>query len=188
MKMFAVFGAALLAATVAIADEPSCGLQPGDSVGAFTVEKVAGNPNDDVPIGKSLCYRCKLGARPVVMVFARKADDNLAALVKELDAEVPEHSDKKLASFVNIIGSDNADDLKSAAEKFGKQHNPQHVAIVVPEDTQNGPKEFGICPTAETTVVIYRGGKVAASHAFAAGKLDSAAIDKVIADTDEILN
>lgn len=189
MKKMAILGiVAALATSVAMAEELKSGLQPGDSVGAFTVEKVAGNPNDNVEVGKSLCYRCMLGAKPVVMVFSRKPDKALAALVKELDAKLPQHQDKKLSSFVNIIGPGGADSVKAAAKEFGDNLKSEHVAIVVPSDSENGPKDFGISPEAETTVIIYRNGTVAANHAFAPGKLDAKGISAVIADTSKVLN
>ena len=64
------------------------GPQPGDGVGAFTVTKAAGNPSDGVEDGKRLCYRCRMGSRPVVMIFARTADQSLAKLVNELEGEI----------------------------------------------------------------------------------------------------
>ena len=53
---------AVMAAGVASADLVS-GPQPGERVGAFTVTKVAGNANDGVAEGKSLCYRCSAHLR-----------------------------------------------------------------------------------------------------------------------------
>ena len=69
------------------------GPQPGDGVGAFTVTKAAGNPSDGVEDGKRRCYRCRMGSRPVVMIFARTADQSLAKLVNELEGEIKEHAD-----------------------------------------------------------------------------------------------
>lgn len=189
MKKLAVLGfAALMAASVAMAEDAKSGLQPGDSVGPFTVEKVAGNPNDNVEVGKNLCYRCMLGSKPVVMVFARKPDTALAGLIEKLDAELPKHKDKKLSSFVNIIGSDDAESLKATAKEFGEKNKPEHVAIVVPEDSENGPETFGISPDAEVTVIIYQDSKVVASHAFAPGKLNDKGIAAVIADATKMVN
>jgi hypothetical protein len=187
-KLAALTVVATLVCGVAGAEELKSGLQPGDAVGPFTVEKVSGNPNDGVEVGKNLCYRCMLGSKPVVMVFARTPDKALASLVKELDAEMPKHEDKKLSSFVNIIGSDDADALKAAAKAFGDRQKPEHIAIVVPSDTQNGPRNFGISPEADVTVILYRDGKVAANHAFAPGKLTAEGISGVIEDTTKILN
>jgi hypothetical protein len=189
MKKLAVLGfAAAMAVNVAFAGDLKSGLQPGDSVGAFTVEKVCGNPNDNVAEGKSLCYRCMLGAKPVVMVFARKPNDSLASLVKELDSTLPKHEDAKLSSFVNLIGSADAKELKAAAKEFGEKTKTENIAIVVPKDSENGPEAFSISPEAEVTVIIYRDGKVASNHAFGEGKLDKDGIAAVIADTVKVVN
>ncbi len=189
MKKLVILGvAAAMASSVAMAEDLKSGPQPGDFVGAYTVEKCAGNPNDNVEVGKNLCYRCMLGGKPVVSIFTRKADARLASLIKQLDAELPKHEDQKLSAFVNLIGSPDVDALKKTATQFGKKNQSEHVAIVVPEDSENGPADYNINPQAEVTVIIYRDGKVAANHAFAPGKLDAKAISAVINDTAKILN
>jgi len=174
----AVAAVSMAAASVAVAELTS-GPQPGDSVGAFTVTKVTGNPDDGVADGKSLCYRCKMGARPVVMVFARTADEKLAKLLKKLEGELEEHADEKLTGFVNMIGTD-SDSLKKAAGEFVKKHEIKRIAFVVPDDVKNGPEEFKIAPDADVTVVCYKGGTVKANHAFAKGQLTDEKIDAVV--------
>ena len=165
-------------ATVASAEMTS-GPQVGDSVGAFTVTKVAGNPDDGFPVGRSGCYRCKTGSKPVVMVFARSADEQFAKLLKEIDEEVGEHADDKMMCFVNMIGAD-ADSLKKATEEFAQKHGFTRIAFVVPEDAKDGPPEFKIAPDADLTVVCYREGKVKANHALAKGGLDAGKIDAIV--------
>ena len=59
-----------LVASVAVAAELKSGLEPGKLIGPFDVVKCAG-PDDNVKVGSELCYRCKYGARPMVMVFSR---------------------------------------------------------------------------------------------------------------------
>lgn len=179
--------AALALVTAGVqAAELKSGPQPGDDVGAFQVEKVAGAVNDNVESGKHLCYRCMLGSKPVVMVFARKADANLASLATELDKKITANSDKKLSSFVNLLGKDPGA-LKSQAKDFATKNKLENVAIVVPEENENGPADYQINPAADVTVLIYRNGKVAANHAVSAGKLDKAEVDKILADTKKIL-
>ena len=181
LKSFRPFFACLavvLSASLASADLVS-GPQPGERVGAFTVTKVAGNANDGVAEGKSLCYRCKMGNRPVVMIFARTADESLAELIDELEEELKEHEADKLTGFVNMIGSD-AESLKVAAAKFVKDNGIERVAFVVPEDAQNGPDNLKIAPEADLTVVCYKGGKVMASHAFKKGELNGDKIGAVV--------
>ncbi len=185
-----VFSLALAIALVGVgtlrAAELTSGLQPGDLVGAFNVEKCGGAVNDGREVGANFCYRCMLGNKPTVMVFARKTDDKLAALAKQLDKHVAKNSDQKLSSFINLLGSDPAA-LKSEAKEFAAKNELENVALVVPDDNENGPEEFKINPEAEVTVTIYRNGKVAASHAVAAGGLTDAQIKSILEATGQIL-
>ena len=190
MKASVTLGLAamLLAGITAVrAAELTSGLQPGDLVGAFDVEKCGGAVNDGKEVGANFCYRCMLGNKPVVMVFSRQSDASLGQLAKALDKHVAENSDQKLSSFINLVGSD-PDELKSKAKSFAADNGLENVALVVPDENQNGPEEFKINPDAEVTVTIYRNGKVEASHAIAAGGLTAKQIKSIIADTAKILN
>jgi len=170
----------VLAAAVVARAEVTSGPQVGDRVGAFTVTKVTGNAADGIADGQHLCYRCKTGAKPVVMVFARTADEKLAKLLKKVEEEVAEHEDKKMISFVNMIGSD-AESLKKASADFVAKHDLKKIAFVVPDDAQHGPPDFKIAPDADVTVICYREGKVQANHAFPKGGLTDDKIDAVVA-------
>jgi hypothetical protein len=120
------------------------------------------------------------------MVFARKTDDALASLVKQLDKVVAANQDKKMASVLNLLGED-ADKLKTSAAAFAKKNEIANIALVVPRDNENGPKSYKLNPKAEITVLIYRGLKVKANHALAAGELNEKTIKAIIADTGKIL-
>jgi hypothetical protein len=170
--------AAAIGANAALAEVTS-GQQVGESVGAMTVTKVTGNPLDGVPDGKTLCYRCKMGSRPVVMVFARTADTGLAKLLKKLDEEIEEHQSAKLTGFVNMLGTD-AETLKKDTAEFVKLHGIERIAFVVPEESANGPTDYKIAPDADLTVVCFKGGKVQANHAFAKGQLTDEKIDAIV--------
>jgi len=184
----AFVAAALVVGTAVVASaEVTSGPQVGDSVGAFTVTKVTGNPDDGVDEGRTLCYRCKMGARPVVMIFARSADEKLAKLLKELDEELDEHKEDKLTGFVNMIGAD-ADTLKKASSEFVAKHGIKRIAFVVPEDTKDGPPDFKIAPDADVTVVCYKGGTVKANHAFAKGGLSDEKIDAVVSASCKLVD
>jgi len=183
-----VLSALLVASTSVLqAAEMKSGLQAGEHVGAFLVEKCAGNPQDGVPVGGKLCYRCMLGNRPVVAVFARDVDDNLASLVQQLDTLVAHNGAKKMASFVNLLGDDQ-ESLKSAAKSLVEKSHSQHVAVVVPKDHKVGPKNLKLNPRAGVTVLIYRQGIVEANHAVAAGDLNSQEIATIVHDAQKILN
>ncbi len=120
------------------------------------------------------------------MVFARKTDDTLASLVKQIDQVVADNQDQKMASFVNFLGSD-ADAIKNAVREFGTAHNIQNVALVVPVVHENGPDNMKIDPHADVTVVVYKDTTVVANHAFAAGELDETRIATILAEAKRIL-
>lgn len=169
------------------AEKLKSGPQLGESVGAFTVEKCAGNDADGVENGEKLCYRCKLGNRPVVTVFARKNDKRLAALVQELDAIVAKHEENKMAAFVSLLGDD-AKTLKDEATKLVKESKAKNVAVVVPVDHQRGPENYKLNPKADLTVLVYKRGRVRANFAMTADSLNPEAIKKITTSAAELLN
>jgi hypothetical protein len=192
MRRFVALSAGLVLAlsafsTTARAVEFKSGPQVGELVDAYTVVKAAGAADDGVAVGEQLCYRCKMGNRPMVMVFARTTDAGLANLVKQLDKVVAENKDKKMGSFVSLLG-DKPDELKSAAKSFVDENKIENIAFVVPQDNKEGPSAYKIDPKADVTVLIYRQGKVAANHALPAGALDDDEIKKIVADTSKILD
>jgi hypothetical protein len=178
-KAYVLATALVLSMAVSASAELTSGPAVGDSVGAFTVTKVAGNPADGVADGKSLCYRCKMGARPVVMVFARSADEKLAKLLKKIEEEIEEHQDAKLTSFVNMLGTD-VDSLKKDTAEFVKVNGIERIAFVVPDEPKNGPDDYKISPDADLTVVCFKDGKVVANHALAKGQLSEPKIDAIV--------
>lgn len=171
--------AALMLSAVVASAEVTSGPQVGEAVGAFLVTKVTGNPDDGVADGKTLCYRCRMGNKPVVMVFARSADETFAKFLGKLEEELEEHADEQLTAFVNMIGTD-AESLKQAAADFAAKHDFKRIAFVVPEEAENGPEDFKIAPDADLTVVCYKGGTVKANHAVAKGGLDDDMIDAMV--------
>jgi hypothetical protein len=181
-----VAAAMVLSTALAASGAVTSGPQPGEKVGAFTVTKVTGNPDDGVADGKTLCYRCKMGQRPVVMIFARTADAGLAKLIEKLEEEIDEHSDAKLSAFVNMIGPD-AEALKKQAAEFVAKHEIKKVALVVPEDAENGPVDFRIAPEADVTVICYKEGTVKANHALAKDALCCETIDAIVEDSEKLV-
>jgi len=188
MKIIASLCSVALLATVTTvgnAEELKSGLQPGKFIGAFYVTKCAGAENDGVAVGKNLCYRCKNGGRPQVMVFTRSSDKKVAKLVAGLDAAIEKNSDKELRAFVNLLGTDK-DALSAEAKKFAKTSKAKNVPVVVPNEFSNGPENYGLNPKAEVTVILAGAGKVQANHAF--GSTKDLNIDAVLADISKIVN
>lgn len=180
-------GAALLASlSFAVAAELKSGKQPGDEIGAFFVVKCAGSEADGVKLGENLCYRCKYGGQPMVMVFSRASDEKISGLVKKLDSAVTKNSDERLAAFVNLLG-ENRDALEAHAKELGKTAKSPRVPIVVPDEYENGPADYGINPKADVTVILAVKGKVVANRAYGPGQFNDKAVDQILSDVPKIL-
>jgi hypothetical protein len=168
-----------------VAGEVKSGLDVGASIGAFDVVKCSGAANDGVDVGEQLCYRCRYGQRPMVMVFARKGSDaQLASLVAALDKTVAGASGKKLQAFVNLLGEDR-EALEGQAKDLGAQTKSENVPIVVPVENENGPENYGISPDADVTVIVADKSKVVANRAIA-GELDQETVDAILADVKKV--
>lgn len=178
--------AALLAPGFVNAEEKvASGLKEGKLVGAFYVTKLAGAEKDGVEVGKNLCYRCKNGGRPQVMVFTRSSDKKVNELVAKLDKALASNKKKQLRAFVNYLGESKAAATKGA-KSLAKASKAKHVPFVVPNEFENGPADYGINAKAEVTILLCDGGKVKSNHAAATAK--SLNVDQVIKDLAKILN
>ncbi|XZE51492.1 hypothetical protein SH139x_003146 [Planctomycetaceae bacterium SH139] len=179
MMMAATLAGLMMVAGYSVAkDSKDACLQAGDSIGPFYVTKVAG-PEDGVANGKTLCYRCKYGSSPMVMVFARETGGKMDQLVKGLDSAVAQHQDAKLRSFVTLIGGD-VSKLTQTAEKMAANLGVKNLPVVVAEDAENGPSNYKLDPKAEVTIVVAKNGKVSAQHTFAAADIDIEAVMKEV--------
>jgi hypothetical protein len=187
MKQLTVLTAlAVLALTTQVpAEEIKSGLEPGKAIGAFNVTKCAGAEEDGVKVGDNLCYRCKNGARPQVMVFTRSANDkNVQKLIQELDKAVAENSDKQLRAFVNVLGEDK-EELSSSAKELAQATKAKNVPFVVPNEFENGPDDYGLNSEAEVTIIVANKSKVTATHAAKAAK--DLKVDAVLADVKKLV-
>ena len=167
-----------LLAGLALADEGAfrSGLQVGEDVPQFYVRAITG------PLkGKSVCYVCRNGDRPVVMVLARQIDPELRKLLKQLDGTVDARRAVGLRCFGVFVGPEGrqlAPDIQTLAfdEKLDL---PLTLAVTSSE----GPAGQNLNPDAALTVVLYRELKVVANFAYRNGQLtpaDRAAILKQV--------
>jgi len=166
---------------MAFAGDVESGLKVGEAPGAFNVKDCTG-PN----AGKSLCYRCNYGGRPVVSVFTRSLDSNLAKLIQQIDRQVGENKDKQMASFVVLL-TDSPDKAEAELKAFADQNKIKNVPLTI-FDGVAGPEGYNIAKDAEVTVNMWVKSNTKANHAFAKGQLNPEAVSTVVADTAKILN
>ncbi|MBA4062867.1 MAG: hypothetical protein C0501_04010 [Isosphaera sp.] len=157
--------AVALTLSAARADDLKSG-PDGKIGGAFQVKAITGEK-----AGESLCYVCKYNgeARPaVVLMFTRKADENVAAVVKAMD-EV-QKTNAKLGTVVVGVGGVAAADF----ENLQKTHKLT-TALTVAED-KDGPAAYKLNKDAAVTVLVYKkGGEITKSFAFKSTKEAAAA-------------
>ena len=166
---------ALVTTYAQAADAKTDSLKQGDPLGAFYVTKVAGAESDGVEKGQELCYRCRYGSRPMVIIFARETSGEVAQLAQKLDSAVAAHQDAQLKSFVTLLGDDAAS-LKNKASQFAESANLQNVPVVVAKDAQQGPGNYKLSADAPVTVVVATDSKVVATHTFEADNIDTKAV------------
>ncbi len=187
MKQFTILTAlAVLALTVKVqAEEIKSGLQPGKLIGAFNVTKCAGADEDGVKVGQELCYRCRNGGRPQVLIFTRSPKDkNVVKFIQELDKAIGENSDKQLRGFVSVLAEDK-EEASATAKEVAKSSKTKNVPFVVPNEFENGPADYGLNSKAEVTIILANGGKVQSNHAVATAK--DLKVDDVIADVQKLV-
>jgi hypothetical protein len=160
------------------------GLQEGDPIGVFYVTKVAGAIDDEVEPGETLCYRCRYGSRPMVMVFARDTGGNVPDLLKAIEKSVGENEEAKLKGIMTLIGDDAAA-LKDDAGKIAERVEAKLVPVVVAKETKTGPLSYRISEDADVTIVLAKDSQVVNTHTFDATKID---VKSVISEVTEMLN
>ena len=166
---------------VAGAAELKSGLQPGDAPPAFNVRDVTG-PS----AGKTLCYRCQYGARPVVSIFTRDIDNAATQqLIKDVDATVGKNSDAKMAAFVVLL-TDDPDAAEAKLAAVAKKHGIKNVPLTI-YDGVAGPSKYKVAKDADVTVMMWNESDVKVNHAFAKGDFSKKAVKTVSADTKKIL-
>lgn len=181
---FAVATMVLAVGAMAYAAAPEglkSGLQIGERVPAYNVNDCTG-PSE----GKSLCYRCKYGARPVVNIFARDVTPELAKLIAELDKAVAANQSQKMAAFVVHL----TDDTEASAQKLkgiAKQARLEHTPLTNFEGAA-GPANYNISKEADITVMMWVKSEVKVNHALKFDDLTSDKSAQIIADTQKILN
>lgn len=172
----------MLAVSVSAAEkaEVKSGLQDGAFVSAFNVKDCTGPSK-----GKSLCYRCKYGNRPVVAVFTRTLDDNVTRLIKTIDKQVGKHKDRNMAAFVVLL-TDDPDAAEPKLVNLAKKNKIENVPLTV-FDGQTGPPAYKIQQGAEVTVLMWNKSRVKANHGFARGAFGKKDVKAVAAETKKIL-
>jgi hypothetical protein len=181
MKLVATLASLMLLATLVIASDLSSGPKVGSQMTPFHPVNIL-NADDGKCNGKEHCLVCQYGNKPVAMVFARGACDCPAtlSLIKNLDAMVAKVGKDKISAAVVYL-SDDASTSSKVAE-IAKSQNIKNVSLA--QMNTKGPEGYQLADKAGVTVVLYKGRKVIANHAFE--KLCEKCVESVVADLPKL--
>ena len=106
-------------------------------------------------------------------------------MVKQIDDEVGKNKSKDMKAFVVLLAED-ADAAAPKLEKLAKDQGIKNVPLTV-FDGESGPPSYKIAKEADVTVLLWKGQKVKANHAFKKSELNKKGIEATIADVPKIL-
>jgi hypothetical protein len=165
----------LLPAVSLRAAEPlESGRRRGEKVPSFYVRAVTGPLRN-----RTVCYVCRNGARPVVMVLMRDIERPTAPLLKGIDKIVDAHRADGLRSFGVLV----SDDSRSATSRVQTLSFDAKLAVPLTVGSVTVAEEGcqDLHPDAAMTVVLYREQRVVESFAFRKGELDKDGVGTVLA-------
>jgi len=164
-------------------EEVSSGLAPGGRVQPLNVRDCTGPA-----AGKTLCYTCRYGSRPVVGVFTREITTELTQLVAALNDQVRRERQRRMAVYVVVIGNDTTA-AEERLKEISREHELRHIPLTILRDSpQKLATGYGISPEAMLTVLMWRDGRVEAGRGFTSAQLDEKEITRVLSDTESILD
>ena len=153
----------------------------GQPVPSFYVRAVTGPLRN-----KSVCYVCRNGSRPCVMVLFRGTSRSLAQLLKAIDKVVDRNRAEGLKGFGVLLSPDPG----RAISRLQTMAFNQKVSLPlsVATDVVGSPSCQNLHPQAEVTVVLYRRQKVVRRFGFRAKELDAAGTSRVLAGIKRLLD
>lgn len=156
------------------------GPEIGSDVTSFYVRAVTG------PLaGKSVCYVCRNGDRPVAMIFLRELGDDTSRLLKQLDRLVNDHRAHGLRCFVVLLTDKSQSD--SARLQTLSFDEKLEIPLTIATDASANDSTRGIAPEAAVTVVLYNRLKVAARFGYRTGECDQAACESILHATGQMV-
>jgi hypothetical protein len=149
------------------------GLKVGEKVPTFYVRAITGPLKN-----KSVCYVCRNGDRPVVMLFIRDITPELKTLLKQIDKEVDDHRAEGLRSFGVFVAGDSKELLPQVQTlAFDEKISLPLTIAAAPSDGSAG---RSLHPDAAVTVILYRDQTVVANFAFRAKELQAEQCEAVL--------
>lgn len=173
-----VFAAATLVGSASSPADPTATLpESGSAVGDYVPQfytRVVSGPL----MNRSVCFVCRYGDRPVVMIVARKVGPEVRPLFKNIDRIVESHRAGGLRSF-GVLIADESFPAISSMQTFAFNNR---IAMPLTVGTEGSTAEAiqGVERDSSVTVLIYRKRVVAARFVLKSDELDVAHFTPII--------
>lgn len=135
--------------------------------------------------GKSVCYVCRNGDRPVVLVLLRELGLDTAALLKELDRQVNQHRADGLRCFVVMLTDTPQKDLARLQTLAFDEKIDVPLTLVGEAATQGS--TVAVPEGAATSVITYQDRRIVQRFVFKPGACDESARRSVISATEKLI-
>ncbi len=150
----------------AVAADLESGRGVGDPIPEFYTRVVTG------PLmNKSVCYVCRNGTRPVVMVFVRDTSAPVQRLLRNVDILVDRHRGDGLRSFGVYLSAVPSQRDVSRVQTFAFEGRVKMPLVVAPEEVASAGQQ-NVHSEAAVTVVCYRNRRCEHRMALRADELD----------------
>ena len=161
--------------------ELESGPKTGSTINQFFVRAVTGPHRN-----RSVCYVCRYGSRPVVMVLIQKPDPKIATLLKAIDAVVDDNRVSGLRSFGVLVTNESARAvpiLQTMAfdERIRMPLTAATTAIA-------GSSCHNLHKDAATTVILYRNQLAVRNYAFALGTIDESCLKPLLDGVKQLID
>ena len=164
---------------VATSNSSAASGKVGDEVPSFYVRTVTG------PLaGKSVCYVCRHGDRPVAMVLLRELGTDATALLKELNQTVDRHSAEGLRCFaVLVTGTPQREAPRLQTLAFDEKLD---LPLTLASESIAAEAALNVDPEAAITVVLYEDRRIVSRFAHRAGTCNEAARREIVSAAEKL--
>lgn len=152
----------------------------GSEVPSFYVRAVTG------PLaGKSVCYVCRNGERPVVLVLLRDLGPDVADLLKDLDRTVNQHRADGLRCFGVLLTDSPQKDIGRLQTLAFDNKIDLPLTLAGDAATQGSPLAFD--NDSKVSIVTYRDRKIVKTLTLKPGACDEAARRSIVASAEKLV-
>ena len=154
--------------------EIDSGLQTGEQAVSFDVKDCTGPA-----AGKTLCYFCRYGHRPVVAIFVNELSPQVESLIKAVDRAAEAHRSQRVAALVVYLGDDTPeveDQLRALSRAAELRHTP---LTLVRESKAQLREKYQLSKEAAVTMLMWRELRVRDRIAFDTAKIPADVIESL---------